>query len=281
MNQFQGEAITAQKLKGYLEGMKEYWKLRQNVKESLVNNWNRGEPSKQAINLELRKILDGGKIDKLKLILKNAVGNYKTDMHVVDPQDKAKIHGQFVRWPIYLQEKVENAFDMVEDELRLLKKSHKEKTEFIARHIVIFDATDILTFFGNGGSKQSSEKLQRFETLYFQIPNPKTLRLMFKELDMSQFAHVGGNNDELVSTDKEKSIDKLISLEKEEISTFEYNLLLKTGLPTTSRYKFLKRMSRGWRTRAKRYKEIDLSESEVEIFRFILYQDTSVSKLAS
>ena len=111
------------------------------------------------------------------------------------------------------------------------------------------------------------------------MPSLSTFKALFKEQDISKFAHIGAHNSDLALPDKEKAIETLVKLPKSEISNFDFCSLLKTGIPTATRYNFYKCLINNWRSSIpnKKYDEAELTENEIDIFRFILYSDIDVS----
>ena len=265
--------------KDYLYDMKEYWRLKNEIKQEFLSQWHKGELTKEELKNNLKEIMvQGVHIDKLKLVLKNSINNYRIDNNIVKQEDRIKMNKKFSRFPFFLQEKVENAFDLVEDELSLIKKHHDEDTEYIRRHLSTFGIADVLQYFG-GKNNEISSNLSKFSLIYFQVPSLSTFKSLFKEQDTSKFAHIGAHNSDLAYPDKEKAIETLVNLPKTEISNFDFCSLLKTGIPSASRYKFYKSLIAHWRSSIpnKTYDEVELTENEIDIFRFILYSDVDVN----
>lgn len=276
-------SIPFEKLIPYLFKMKEFWRLKEEVKENFMSNVSNGVNAKDLIKAKVKKVLEKlGKKSKLNLILKNAENNYKIDNDIVDSEGKMKMQVLTKKWPIAIQNRVDDAFDMVAEQLRLLKKAQKDKNfEFNPRHISIFSEREILVYFGQKDPK--GEKLVKFDSVYFRIPTLENLRVKFKELNTAQFGHVGSLHDTAIIIDKEKVIEEMLASTK---ASFESNdkmrNMLKFGIPVGMRYKFYKMVASKWLDDEDEEvnEKPELSESELEMFRFILYEDVNVSEMA-
>ena len=275
--------VSFQKLIPYLFKMKEFWKLREEIKQKFLNSVLQDDTKskKEEMKDYLRGLLEKiNRTPKLKLILRNSLNNYKTDNNIIDSEGRKKMASLSKKWPAILQGQVDKAFDCVAEELRLLKKAQKDKnSNFTPRHISVFDTRDIMLYFGSKDVK--NEKLVKFELVYFQIPTMDNLRTIFKELNTSLFAHLGTTNDTAMVIDKEKLCDVLINKDwTDETQNFnaEFKKLLKFGIPVGTRYKFYKTMVSAWvEDKQVEHERPELSDSELEMFRFILYEDSNVS----
>jgi hypothetical protein len=264
--------------------MKEFWKLKQEIKTRFMAGIPSDRSSKEFVKSYLKAILDKSKKkSKLSLILRNAMNNYKTDNKIVDSQAQKIVVKQCKNWPTVIQNQVDKAFDLVAEELRLLKKSQKDKTfNFVPRHIIVFDYRDVMLHFGTVGHK--GEKLVKFEHVFLQIPSLEQIKEKFKEFNTSKFGHIGSLHDEALTLDKEKLCEELISTVKDNGGSLEMNgefsNLLRFGVPAGTRYKFYKSLVGYWEEseRKDEIEKIELSESELEMFRFILYEDANVRK---
>lgn len=271
--------IEFPKLIPYLFKMKEFWKLKEEVKDGFLESISSGISSKDVIKAKIKKVLEKlKKKGKLNLILKNAENSFKIDNDIIDSEGKMKMEVLTKKWPLAIQNRVDDAFDMVAEQIRLLKKAQKDKNfEFNARHISIFSEREIMVYFGQKDPK--GEKLVKFDSVYFRIPTLDDLRSKFKELNTAQFGHIGSLHDAAIIVDKEKTLEEFFGVSKssKEINQKMKNFL-KFGIPIGIRYKFYKNMVSKWypETEEIEHEKPELSDSELEMFRFILYEDTNV-----
>lgn len=274
--------IEFSKLIPYLFKMKEFWKLKEEIKDNFLGTISSGMNSKEIIKSKILKVLESlKKKSKLSLILKNAENNYKIDNDIIDNEGKMKMKVLTKKWPMAIQNRIDDAFDMVAEQLKLLKRAQKDKNfEFKARHITIFSEREIMVYFGQKDPK--GEKLVKFDSVYFKIPTLESLRIRFKELNTAQFGHIGSLHDTAIIADKDKSIESFLTNVKsgKEVNK-KFRNYLKFGIPNGIRYKFYKTMVSKWadeeEIRENEHEKPELSDSEVEMFRFILYEDVNVN----
>ena len=259
--------------------------------------------TKQFLKSYMKTLLGkNSKRDKLQLIMKNAQNNYKTDNNIIDSGGREKFEKLTQKWPISLQSMVDVAFDNVAEVLRMHKKAKqqaqlsKKEVEFTPPPIWVFSSEQILDYFAelpsaekNKKQKIPSDKLALLDMVYFQVPTINTLKTIFKELNTSQFGHIGSLHDSAIVVEKEKSIEQFLS-GGENGDNFAWRNFMKYGIPTGLRYKFYKNLVENFnksqgskeshlrriQENAKFLEQAHLSEPEVEMFRYILYEDANV-----
>jgi hypothetical protein len=290
--------------------MKEFWILQKMMKEKMLEgipakeHIPEGKITKQWLKSYMKSMLLKSKnSNKLKLIMKNAQNNYKTDNNIIDNKGREKFEKMTQKWPISLQSMVDVAFDNVAEVLRMHKKAKQQaqatnkEVDFTPPPIWVFNSDTILDYFGelpeNDGSKKkkkiNSDKLALLDMVYFQVPTIATLKTIFKELNTSQFGHIGSLHDSAIVVEKEKSIEQFLAAETGD-DNFAWRNFMKYGIPTGLRYKFYKGLKdnfnetqgnkeghlRRIRDNSKFLEAAHLSEPEVEMFRYILYEDANV-----
>jgi hypothetical protein len=225
--------VALSDIKPYLINQKEYWALKHAVQNKFVQNLNadRAEPS--LLKRELKRVLEkSGNEDKLKLLLQNSIYNFKTDSTVVDADLRNRFGDSCAKWREFLATLLENYYGEATLELKKQKKSKDPAPQISSAKI--FDHEDILKFFSKFKVKEE-DKLVRLQLLYFQIPNMKTVRTMFKELNTDKFDHIGFNDDDFIN-EKEKICEEVVA---EESDNFEYLNCFKFGIPPGVRFKFI------------------------------------------
>lgn len=184
--------------------------------------------------------------------MKNARNNYEIDNNIIDMGGRNKFEKLAQKWPISLQSMVDVAFDNVAEVLRMHKKAKqqaqmsKKEVDFTPPPIWVFGCEQILNYFAElpaveKGKKQKipGEKLALLDMVYFQVPTLNTLKTIFKELNTSQFGHIGSLHDSAIVVEKEKAISQFLSSEIGD-DNFAWRNLMKYGIPTGLRYKFYK-----------------------------------------
>lgn len=118
----QEQADNFQNIKTYLKDMKEYWNIRKAAKKAFLSQSKTSSgKSKTELLQQLKKAMSEASLtNKLKLVLKNSVNNHEMDTGVVKKESRQLMAKKFTQFSFHLQEKVEEAFDAVEDELKLL-----------------------------------------------------------------------------------------------------------------------------------------------------------------
>lgn len=129
---------TLKELTPYLQNMKEYWLIRNQMITRLTNTLpgDRSDPS--YIKLFTMKLLEktGGN-EKMKLLLQNAVNNYNYDNNVVDVDGRVLMEKYSIKWKVHLQKLTDKTFDKVVQELKAAtsKKEERKPNEcFIYTH---------------------------------------------------------------------------------------------------------------------------------------------------
>jgi hypothetical protein len=182
---------------------------------------------------ELRRVLEkSGNEDKLKLLLQNSIYNFKTDSTVVDSELRNRFGDSCSKWREFLATLLENYYGEATLELKKQRKSKDPMPQI--SNAKIFDHEDLLKFFSKFKVKEE-DKLVRLQLLYFQIPNMKTVRTMFKELNTDKFDHIGFNDEDFIA-EKEKICEEVVA---EESDNFEYLNCFKFGIPPGVRFKFV------------------------------------------
>ena len=117
-------------LRPYLYNMKEFWILQNQMKDTMLATLPAKETipssnvSKQFLKAHVLQMLSKNKANsKLKLIMKNAQNNFKTDNNIIDNNAREKFDALAQKWPISLQTMVDLAFDNVAEVLRMHKKA--------------------------------------------------------------------------------------------------------------------------------------------------------------
>ncbi len=254
--------------------MREYWQLRGAVQSRLMQGTLGERP--EDLRAALKKALDKtGNEERLKLLVHNAVYNFKTDSSLVDPELRNRFTDTCKKWREYLGTLLDNFYGEATLEIKKIKKAKGAEAAAAAHNqyvpIKIFDWDDMLRFFTKF-KVRDEEKLVRFQLLYFQIPNIRTIRTMFKELNINKFDHIGATEDEDVYDEKEKQCEDVIA---EESSNFEYLNCFKFGIPPGIRYKFLHHYvsleSHGATPKSPQH--LQLGETEAEVMRYFFKND--------
>jgi hypothetical protein len=223
---------SLKELTPYLQNMKEYWLIRNQMITRLTNTLpgDRSDPS--YIKLFTMKLLEktGGN-EKMKLLLQNAVNNYNYDNNIVDVDGRLLMEKFSVKWKVHVQKLTDKTFDKIVQEL---KSATAKKEERKGGEIYIYTHEALLNYFSKIKAN-NQERLTRIHFVYFQVPNLKLIKNLFYELNTSQFNHLGATMDENFVIERERECEVLLS---EESAPFDYLNYMKFGVPQGMRYKF-------------------------------------------
>lgn len=263
------KAVGLDEIQPYLHNQKEYWALRNSIQHKFLSSLSVEKTEPHQLKAQLKKILDkSGNEEKLKLLLQNSIYNYKTDNCVVDPELRNKFGDACLKWREYLSMRLDSFYGEAVLEMKRQKKLKDPNLGYVP--VKIYDIDDMIKFFSKVRAKEQ-DKLVRFQLLYFQIPNMKTVRTIFKELNTEKFDHLN-ETDEEVYTEKEKACEEVIA---EESDNFEYLNCFKFGIPPGIRYKFMLHYSTlGCHPTSTKSSASDkLDEPEAEAMRFWFKND--------
>ena len=262
--------ITIGDIKPYIFNMKEYWQLKglaQNKVFQSVSNEKLDNPThlKDAI----KKVLErGGGDDKLRMLLQNSIYNFKTDSSIIDPELRTRFADTCRKWRDYQSSLLQNFYSEAYTEIKRQKKAKESHTTYVP--IKIYDWNDMLNFFSKFKAREE-DKLVRLQLLYFQVPNLRTIKTMFKELNTEKFDHIGFKDEEIYS-DKEQNCEEVMS---ENGSGFDYLNCFKFGIPPGIRYKFLHKYADSdfFPRPPKAPQGEQLNDQETEIMQFFFKND--------
>lgn len=262
--------VTMNDIKPYIYNMKDYWVLKNAVQNKIFQSSSSTRlETKDNLKDAIKKMLDkNGGEDKLRMLLQNSIYNYKTDVSIIDPELRTRFSDTCRKWREYLEVLMQNFYSDALTEMKKLKKSKEPHTNYI--QLKIFDWEDMLNFFSKFKAREE-DRLVRFQLLYFQVPNIRTIKTMFKELNTEKFDHIGFKDEEFYA-DKEANCEEVIA---EKSGAFDYLNCFKFGIPASCRYKFLYKFSEGdFYTRPSKASTNDqLSDQETELMKFHLKND--------
>lgn len=258
------KALTIEDIKPYLMNMKEYWNLRNQVQHKFLSSAGAERTEPRELKISLRRLMEkGGADEKLKLLVQNSIYNYKTDSSAVDPELRARFADSCRKWREYLNELNESFLTNAAAEM----KKQKKAKDAVPGHVdlKVFDIHDMVTFFSRFKVREE-EKLVRFQLVYFQVPNLKSIRSMYKELNTEKFDHIGCDDEEFYS-DKERHCEEVVA---EESSVQEYLNCFKFGVPAGIRYKFMHHFAalQGQPAPIRSSNKEYLTEHQIEIVKF-------------
>ena len=216
----------------YQQNMKEYWTIRNQMMNRLINTLPGDRSDSSYIKLFTQKLLEktGGN-EKMKLQLQNAVNNYNCDNNVVDHDGRMLMEKHSLKWKLNLQKSLDKSFDKVVQELKSCTSKKEERKN---GQVFIFTPETILDYFSKIKSN-NQERLTRIHFVYFQVPNLKLIKNLFYELNVVQFSHYGYSSDENYMVEREKECDELLAADS---ARFDYSNFMKFGVPNGTRYKF-------------------------------------------
>lgn len=271
------QLIRLDDIKPYLYCLKDYWALKQTVQSKLA-----GSPAGD-LKLQIKKVLDkNGLEDKLRSYINNSVYNFKTDHNLVDSELRIRFGDACKKWKEHLATLLSNFYG--EASLELKKQKKNKETHNQPLPLKIYDMEDLLRFFSKFRSKDE-DKLVRLQLCYFQVPHHKTLVSMFRELNTSEFEHIGETSSLSSPSDAESRAEQdehldekekeCLLLAAEETKPFEFLSSFKSGVPPAARYKFMHAfavLDGGSAREVSREKDV-LGEGEMEVMRFWVKND--------
>lgn len=253
--------------------MKDFWQLKQAISNKFVETYSGEKPNPALLKAHLKRILEkGGREDKLKLLLQNSVYNYRTDNALVDPEVRQKFADCCKRWKEWKAGYLINYYTDAALEVKKHKKS-KENPPPPHPMVRIFTVEEFQKFFAKSKLIED-DKLVRFQLVYFQIPSLRTLKLMFKELRVDRFDHMGSLREDEFAEEKEQACEEVMQNEE---GIFEYLNCFKFGIPTGIRYKFMRAfLNLEDQPSAKKASSSEqLEETEAELLKVFFKSDTS------
>jgi hypothetical protein len=163
---------------------------------------------------------------------------------------------------------MKNFYSEAYSEIKRQKKAKETHTSYLP--IKIYDWDDMLSFFAKFKARED-DKLVRLQLLYFQVPNIRTIKTMFKELNTEKFDHIGYKDEEFYN-DKEQNCEEVMA---ENGNGFDYVNCFKFGIPAGVRYKFVfKYADSGFFTKLPKASQSEqLSDQETEIMQFFFKND--------
>lgn len=229
--------ITSSQLNTQLTKMREFWNLRREASTSLLHHLPNENISKEEMKTYLLNLLKKkGILPKLKILAQNGLNNYKTDNKIVDLRSREQMTKLCLKWPSHLQDLIEDAFDAISIELKTKKD---QKSVNLPSGHCFFDQKTILDFFSASDNEPKKEKLIKLDLVYFQIPNLQILRSLFKELNSEEYQHIDSGKGDEGKEQVEQVCEDLLS--NSSTSAFDFQNLLKFGVPVSERYLVYKR----------------------------------------
>lgn len=257
-------------IKPYVYNTKDYWMLKNAVQSRLFQSTVTDKlADPQVMKDAIRKLLErNGGEDKLRMLLQNSIYNYKTDVNVIDPELRTRFADTCKKWRDYQAALLQNFYSEALSEIKRMKKAKESHLNPLP--VKIYDWDDMIGFFSKFKARED-DKLVRLQLLYFQIPSMRTIKTMFKELNIEKFDHIGYKDEEIYA-DKEANCEEVIS---EKGGAFDFMNCFKFGIPAGIRYKFLHKYAESdFYTRpAKVPSSEQLSEQEGELMRFFFKND--------